>query len=223
MSGLHSTETKQQWVTQRENTPGDFGIESDTKEQELNFEKWLSDIYSIGLLEDHDLREFYEAIEYQTFNRDQVLQTFFERVNSPQNAVKLIILCAVRGPVKAHQLARKVGLDRYNIPLKATKGTAEISFNRITTCTADLAAFYLKKMDFKKRINCECPGWLQFPSAGSIRMPSNLRQQHKEFSILFSERLPDSRTKTGFSEFNEGIYEQMELNSYYNEELHLFD
>jgi hypothetical protein len=106
--------------------------------------------------------------------------------------------------------------------LKARKESGDISFNRITACTADIAAFYLKKLNVPKRINCDCPAWLQFPTAASIRMPDAIREQHRDFSRLFSERLPDPTTESKKSTFREEIYEQQVLNSYYDTSLNLF-
>jgi hypothetical protein len=181
----------------------------------VSIDAWITQIYSTTLITDTDLRQYYDDIKYQGFNRDLVLQDFHDKVNDPLDAVKLIILCAIRGPVKAYQVATSQGLNKYGIPLKATKGnTKQVSFNRICATMADVAAFYLKKLNVPKRINTECPAWLQFPSAGSISLPENLREQHRQFSILFSQQLDSTH--------NEGIYNQMIVNSYYNPALRLF-
>lgn len=95
------------------------------------------------------------------------------------------------------------------------KGNDELTCQKISAATADLAAYYLKKKNVGKRINSELPGWLQFPTAGSIKLPAQYRSLHKEFAIQFSKQIG--------GEFNEGIYDQMTINSYINDKLKLFD
>jgi hypothetical protein len=182
---------------------------------EIDLNNWIQQIYNTNLLSDQDIFGYVDEIKYHGFDRTQVLNDFFKKVTDPIDAVKLIILCAIRGPMKASELSRSIGLSKYSIPLKGVKGQSGISFNRITAVTADIAAFYLKKLNFNKRVSCACPGWLQFPSAGSIMLPPEYREQHKEFSRIFSE-------KALKSEFDDGIYQQMELNAYYEPKLRLF-
>jgi hypothetical protein len=187
-----------------------------------DYKTWITEVYNVNLMSNQELDDYYSEIQYHGFNRDSILRSFYSQVDDPRDAVKLVLLCAIRGPVKAYQISRQIGLSRYNIPMKAGKENNDISFNRITACTADIAAYYLKKMNVPKRINCDCPAWLQFPTAASITMPNNIRMQHKEFSTLFSERLPDPTTESKKSTFREEIYEQQVLNSYYNPSLNLF-
>jgi hypothetical protein len=193
-----------------------------TENDGSDYKNWVTEIYNVNLISDQDLDDYYSEIQYHGFNRDLVLRSFHSQVDNPRDAVKLILLCAIRGPVRAHQISRQMDLSRYNIPLKARKESGDISFNRITACTADIAAFYLKKLNVPKRINCDCPAWLQFPTAASIRMPDAIREQHRDFSRLFSERLPDPTTESKKSTFREEIYEQQVLNSYYDTSLNLF-
>jgi hypothetical protein len=181
----------------------------------VTMDNWIRELYNINLMDDNTLSTVYDEVRYHGFNRDSVLAKFYERVNDPTDAVKLIILCAIRGPNKAHELSRTLGLSKYGIQLKGAKGQDDISYNRITAVTADVAAYYLKRLNVPKRINCECPAWLQFPSAGSIALPPTLREQHIEFSKIFSEKALNSS-------HDEGIYNQMILNAYYNPILRLF-
>ena len=100
------------------------------------------------------------------------------------------------------------------IPASGQKGTKALTLNKIVAATADLAAFFMKKMNVPKRMNSELPGWLQFPSAGGIKLPRVYREQHVEFSKKFSSLIGGT--------FQEQIYFQMEANSYLDEKLNLF-
>lgn len=186
----------------------------------MTLKDWLSRVYDVTIMSDDDLEAFYTSVKFNGFDRDGVIASFYRKVNNPTDAVKLIILCAIRGPVKAHELALSTGLSKYGIPLKAARESTEISFSRITAATADIAAYYLKKLGVPKRLNLQCPAWLQFPSAGSIDMPQNFRDQHIEFCVEFSSRLtmPDGSK----SVHRQDIYDQMVLNSYYDNRLGLF-
>jgi hypothetical protein len=102
------------------------------------------------------------------------------------------------------------------IPASGQKNTDNLSCARITSSTADVAAFYLKKLNVPKRIFDDlCPAYLQFPAAGSIRLPDNLRSLHIEFAKKFSKLIGGV--------FNDSIYGQMIQNSYLDERLDLFD
>jgi hypothetical protein len=139
---------------------------------------------------------------------------------------EIIIAVAMRGPRKAAELKLSNGrrIDSYGIPQSGLQGrrSEELSLNRISASTADLAAHFLKRMNFPKRLNVVCPGWLQFPTAGSIRMPENYREMHREFSKKFSPMLINKEKKMN-GEFNETIYSQMEHNSYCDPNLKLFE
>jgi hypothetical protein len=177
---------------------------------------WLQSLYDTTKYTDQDIINMYEAFKYQGFNRDEVLVDFFKRVPDTNTATQLVILCALRGPRRAAESSMLNGQTprSMGIPASDMKGKKGISCQRITAATADLAAYYLKKMNAPKRLNVACPGWLQFPSAGSIILPNELREQHIEFARQFSKVIG--------GEFNEAIYQQMVNNAYYNPDLHLF-
>jgi hypothetical protein len=180
------------------------------------FRDWLLSLYDITKITDEEIVSMYDAFKYQGFNRDEVLVDFFKRVPDTSIATQLIILCALRGPRRAAESSLLNGSTprAMGIPASDLKGKKGISCQRITAATADLAAYYLKKMNSPKRLNMTCPGWLQFPSAGSIKLPADLRDQHFEFARQFS--------KTIGGDFNESIYQQMINNAYYDPNLHLF-
>jgi hypothetical protein len=165
---------------------------------------------------DNQLGQLYEIFKYGGFDRETVIEELYAAIPDPSIAVQAVILCALRGPKKAVDIPLTNGktLRSYGIPSSGAKGSKGLSCNRITAATADLAAFHLKRLKIPKRINMECPAWLQFPSAGSITLPADLRAAHKEFSSRFSKQIG--------GEFSDIIYEQMVMNSYYNAKLSLF-
>jgi hypothetical protein len=189
----------------------------ETKEQNLTIQEWLMNLYSLVLISDQDLKGWYDIISYQGFDRNRVIEELKNKIPDQLLVVKIIILIALRGPKRASiiQLPNNKTLVEMGIPSSGGKGTRTLTCNKISAATADLAAYYLKKMNVPKRLDGPLPGWLQFPAAGSIRMPKEFREQHREFSKKFSIQLKGS--------FNEQIYDQMERNCYIEESLKLFD
>jgi len=186
---------------------------ADEKSEIPALNAWLDELYDTNKYTDEDLQRFYDAYQYQGFNRVDVLRELRRLVPSTDEAVQIIIVCALRGPQRAAiaKLLSGKTIESYRIPASGMKGQKGISCQKITAATADLAAFYLKRMNAPKRLAVECPGYLQFPSAGSIKLPTSLRNQHIEFSRRFS-------TVIG-GVFNEQIYQQMMNNAYLNEKL----
>jgi hypothetical protein len=189
--------------------------ESKVDENEL-FNSIVAEIYNLDVLSENDLILWWKSIEYQGFNRNQVVIDLKKIIPDPQDMVRLIILIAVRGPQKSStfKLASGKSPVELGIPASGGKGSKKITCGKIGAATADLAAFYLKKMKFPKRLNMELPGWLQFPAAGSIKLPENFREQHRLFSVQFSAKIKGS--------FNEDIYLQMMNNAYLAPNLNLF-
>lgn len=179
--------------------------------------EWLKNLYDISLFGENELNQIYDAIRFIGFDRDLMLAELQRLIPDHKVAVEAIITCALRGPRKAEEIKLMNGktLRQMGIPASDQKGTENLSCQRIASSTADLAAYYLKRLNFKGRSNLALPGWLQFPTAGSIKLPENLRAQHKEFNQWFS--------KTIGGEFNEDIYNQMVQNSYLDENLNLFN
>jgi len=186
------------------------------KEIKIN-DDWLNAVYDVKLFSNEELLAFYESIRFKGFNRLIILKKLEEWSNDPKLISEAIIVCAIRGPQKASQIKLSNGssLLEMGIPASGQQGTEELSCNRIASATADLAAYYLKRLNVPKRLDIELPGWLQFPTAGSIKLPQNLRVQHIEFSRKFSVLIGGV--------FNEQIYTQMVQNSYLNENLKLFN
>lgn len=178
---------------------------------------WLSALYDINLVNDDELKLMEELYQYQGFNQKEILSEMKLKIPDPKMAAEVIIICAMRGPKRAASTKTRNGrtLEQMGIPASGMKGSKGISCQRIVAATADLAAFYLKRMNVPKRIQIQCPGWLQFPSAGSIKMSDELRSQHIEFSQKFSSIIG--------GKFNESIYQSMINNSYLNTKLRLFD
>jgi hypothetical protein len=184
-------------------------------DQKMN--DWVAEIYDTSKLSKEELLDYYEFLRYKGFNRNEVLKQMSIKLTDRSIAIQVILLCAIQGPIRAAKTKLKNGQTPQDlgIPASGQKGTQNLSCARITAATADLAAYLMKQVEVPKRLNVECPSWLQFPSAGSIKLPQNLRAQHKEFSVRFSEVIG--------GEFNESIYDTMIQNSYLDERLSLFN
>ena len=176
---------------------------------------WISKIYDIAKYTEDDFVALYDAYKYKGFERIEVLKALKLKIADPELVIHAIIVCALNGPVRASQTKLKNGKTLQDMGIPASvRGEKNVSCGRITAATADLAAFFLKKFNCPKKIDSELPGWLQFPSAASIKMPENLRSMHKQFSINFSKIIG--------GEFNESIYNTMVQNSYVDDKLRLF-
>jgi len=178
---------------------------------------WLDSLYEPNLFSETELKAIYDNAKFKGFNRDVMLEKLEQATGNTKIAAEAIIVCALRGPKKAADIKLQNGktLQEIGIPASGTQGTEDLSCNRIAAATADLAAYYLKKLNYPKRIDVELVGWLQFPTAGSIKLPTKLRQQHVEFSKRFSPMIGGV--------FNEQIYSQMVENSYLSPKLKLFE
>jgi len=202
-------------------SPSDVKVdEPKLKEDKNEFEnlgKWLNEMYDTSAIPDDKLNELYELLKYAGFNRMEVLKDLRRLTSSIVQAIEIVLACALQGPVRASQVKLSDGrtISQLGIRASGLKGAKGISCARITAATADLAAYYLKKLNVAKRLNMDCPGGLQFPAAGSIKLPDNLRQQHIEFSKRFSEVIGGV--------FNEQIYMQMVSNAYLDPKLKLFE
>jgi hypothetical protein len=188
------------------------------EKKELIPKEWLHALYDPGLISEDELVQFYDAFKYQGFNRDEMLIELEKKAGDPKIAAQLVVLCALRGPIAAASVKLLNGKTptQMGIPGSGQIKTKNLSCARISSATADLAAFYLKRMQVPKRIlSSDLPGWLQFPSAGSIKLPDNYRNLHIEFSRVFSKAIG--------GEFREEIYSQMIANAYLDQNLHLFD
>jgi hypothetical protein len=190
---------------------------TDVKIEAPTAEEFFKNLYEIQLISEEELKEWYEFLRYKGFDRNDVIVELYKKVIDVKIAQQIILLCGIQGPQRAAiaKLPNGRTVASYGIPASGMKGSKGISCQRITAATADLCAFFMKKLNVPKRLNLPCPAWLQFPSAGSITMPEDLRQAHYEFAMRFS-------TVIG-GVFNEQIYMQMMTNSYLNPKLKLFD
>jgi hypothetical protein len=192
-----------------------FSVVSEMKEEQLN--KFVSDLYDTTKISDEDIKQMWESFSYKGFNRTEVLQQLAAVVKDTKVSIELIVAVAMRGPQAAAKLRYSNGLTpiQMGIPASGGKGARSLTLNKILSATADLAAYVLKKMNVPKRMNVNLPGWLQYPSAGSIKLPDHLRTLHIEFSKAFSPMIGGG--------FQEQIYAQMQLNAYLDPKLQLFD
>jgi len=179
---------------------------------------WLGELYDVSKFSEVELAEYYEIFRYKGFDRSEVLkQLKVITHNDTKLAGQIIMVCALRGPraAAATKLTNGMTPSELGIPGSGTQKTLKISCQRITAATADLAAFFMKRMNVPKRLNHPLVAWLQFPSAGAIKMSDNIRDLHIDWSKRFSPLIGGV--------FREDIYMQMVANSYLDENLHLFD
>jgi hypothetical protein len=192
-----------------------INVEQPASDQE--FKSWIDSLYSVENVTNEQLLAWYDSLRYKGFDRMAVLKQLHVKIPNRELAHQAIIVCALQGPVRASKtkLSNGLTLTSMGIPVSGAQGTQALSCQRITAATADLAAYFLKKVNVGKRLNHSCPAWLQFPSAGSITMPEEMRQSHMDFARQFSGLIGGV--------FNEQIYGTMALNSYLSPNLHLFD
>jgi len=186
-------------------------------ESKEDSDAWINRLYDLSNLTDSEIKSIFDLYAYKGFDRSKVLAQMKDILPDTRIALHLIIAIALRGPQAASKL--KIMNDKtaveMRIPASGGKGKIELTCSKIQAATADLAAYALKRMNLPKRVNTECPAWLQFPSAGSVKLPPNLRSQHMEFSKAFSKLIGGV--------FNEAIYFQMEQNAYLDPKLNLFN
>lgn len=174
-------------------------------------------LYDTSRITPDELAAMYEAVSYKGFNRKDVLKQLFTVVRDPRVATEIILAVALQGPQRASRTKLTVGQTpvQLGIPASGGKGTKALTLNKVLSATADLAASIMKRLDVPKRLNIDLPAWLQFPSAGSIKLPERYRLAHVEFSRSFSVLIGGA--------FNEQIYMAMQANAYLDDSLHLFD
>jgi hypothetical protein len=193
-------------------------LKKESEKKHLPSAIWLNNLYNPELISDEDLNKIYENVKYKGFDRMLMLVKLEEKVKDVKLAAEIIIACALRGPKKAAEATLSDGrtIGQHGIPASGQKGSENLSCQRIASSTADLAAYYLKKLNVPaKFVGTDLPAWLQFPTAGSIKLPTNLRAAHIEFSKKFSKQIG--------GEFNESIYSTMMTNAYLEPKLKLFD
>jgi hypothetical protein len=176
-------------------------------------------LYDIEKISKEEIDEFYDLYRYKGFDRKEIIKQLGQITKNDQNlAIQLVILCALQGPKRASQTKLTNGLSPVEMGITSSgqQGSLKISCQRISAATADLSAYFLKKMDVPKRlVDHPLPGWLQFPTAGAIKLPQQFREMHIDFHKKFSPLIGGS--------FREDIYSQMVANSYLDPKLVLFD
>jgi hypothetical protein len=191
-------------------------VKKDDKESQQEVKDWVDNLYKTDLMSDDELNLYYDTFKYKGFDRNEILIKLKEKAGDVKTGVQLVILCALQGPVRASKTKLLNGRTptEMGIPASGQQGSQNISCARIVSATADLAAFYLKKIQAPKRLDVACPAWLQFPAAGSIKMSEELREQHIDFSKKFSVLIK--------GQFREDIYRTMVMNAYLSNDLRLF-
>jgi len=189
---------------------------AELKGDDKTLEAFIRELYDISKITEEEYRTWFDAYSYKGFDRKKVLKDLMTKVGDAKISNQIILICGLNGPVKAVQFKLLNGrtVQSYGISANGGKGNTNLTCGKITAATADLCAHLLKKSNAPKRINMDLPGWLQFPSAGSIKMSDEMRKKHIEFSKVFSERIG--------GDFNEQIYEAMVANAYLDPSLRLF-
>jgi len=205
-------------MSRKRNSPTSKKVSDETKDLEIDINSWYSDITSPKRIDKLDLKMIYDTIKYKGFSRANTLKSLRELVGNDVDLMnEIILVCSLRGPQQAAitTLTNGMRLVDMGVPASGVQGTDKLSCGRIGAATADVAAYMLKKLNVPKRIeNHELPGWLQFPQAGSIKLPHKYREMHIDFSKKFSIIIGGV--------FNEQIYNTMVNNAYLKEDLKLF-
>lgn len=186
----------------------------DVKEDDVKL--WIESLYDVSKITDDDIKSMWDHFSYKGFSRDDVIKQLYAKIKDKKLVIELVVAGALRGPQAASRLKLSNGRTPIDmgIPASGGQGTKILTMNKIQAATADLAAYFLKKMNAPKRMNVDLPGWLQFPSAGGISLPAAYRDAHREFSKRFSVQIGGA--------FQEQIYQQMENNAYLDPKLKLF-
>jgi hypothetical protein len=187
------------------------------KLSESELKAWIEKLYGSSNISEAELKTLYDQVKYVGFDRNLVLSQMSTLTEDVNLIAQIVLVCANRGPQMASKirLMNNKTLLEMGVSASGGKGSKKLTCQRITAATADLAASLMKRLNVNKRVEMELPGWLQFPAAGSIKLPEKFRNLHREFSRTFSALIG--------GEFNEQIYNQMVQNSYLNEHLRLFE
>jgi hypothetical protein len=188
--------------------------------------QWMSELY-FNLPSKEEISSMYESYKYEGFDRMEVLKLCkeFQEKYSRKILIELILVSVLRGPIRASETKLSNGRSptMMGVPASGLKGGKGLSCARISASLADYAAYMLKQTPFKKRVNCDCPAWLQFPGAAAIDMPDSFRKMHKEFSKKFSKLIkPKNVDEDQYEQQQEQIYDQQVSNCYYDDNLSLF-
>jgi len=168
-----------------------------------------------------DLHQLWEEMSYQGYNRDCVMKSVLLRYKLKNSEILAFSAAvALRGPKKAERIIfsslSNTSMVSKKIVTKSSLTKWDVSPTRLCNAYADLAAWLLKRFKAEKKIQHECPGWLQFPSAASIKMPDAIRRQHKDFCKKFADLIG--------GEFREDLYDLASENAFLPaEKLALFE
>jgi hypothetical protein len=140
-----------------------------------------------------DFNEFVENISYQGFNRSAFINAAITKITVSQFS-RLAVMGAIRGSNFAKIEANSLRIDgdlrelvRDGTIVKTPKKKNDISILRCTASIPQWCAFFMMSANVPPKIpDSNLPPYLQFPSAASLPMSSDLRRQHIEFSIKFS-------------------------------------
>jgi len=140
-----------------------------------------------------DMSTFIENISYQGFNRHSFIATAL-KVLTVSQFVRFAVIGAIRGSNFKKIVENSLSFDNdlkmlidKGVIVKTPKKTADISALRCTASIPQWAAYFMMGANVPPKIvDSTLPPFLQFPSAASLPMSTDLRRLHIEFSIKFS-------------------------------------
>lgn len=152
-----------------------------------------------------NFNEFIENISYQGFNRAAFISTAMTKITVSQFS-RFAVMGAIRGSnfTKIEGNSLKIDDDlkalvRDGVIVKTPKKKDDISILRCTASIPQWCSFFMLSAEVPPKLpDSSLPAFLQFPSAASLPMSADLRRQHIEFSIKFSQLIGGN--------FNANIY-----------------
>jgi hypothetical protein len=154
----------------------------------------LEDFQKILDSEEIDLSEFSEDMAFSGFDKAKFGRLAAKRLGA-YRTVKLCLLGGMRGTNLKKIMDKSVKVDSDVVDCYKTKkilskgtGSDDLTMGRLLAVFPEIAAHYMSQTKIQKKIvDCDCPASLQFPAAAGLPMSPNVRIQHLEFAIRFSQ------------------------------------
>lgn len=163
--------------------------------QALEVNEWFYQNFDLNKSE-----EYATLVAYKGFDRNKVLAQINNHFSQARDdGWCLILAVALRGPVKAVSLRLPSGKTALEYGVGSSeRGSDSLTASRMLSAAPDIAALMLHKLNVPPRLDHPLPAYLQFPAAGALRLPRQLRDQHWDWSVKFSDLIGGS--------FNEQLY-----------------
>jgi hypothetical protein len=150
-------------------------------------------------------KDLVESLEFKGFDR----RKFFAQLIKQRIRLKTAAWLAVLGALRGNNFSKwedqipwdecgypniKAKLSKNIVGSRGKAGEVALTLSRFTSAMPEVVAFILKEASVDKRLEVECPAFLQFPGAASLPLKQDVRLQHKMFSQQFSRLLPGATT-----------------------------